>query len=94
METTRTIIETFKAQIGENGYLDIGKGTEAILKTNREVLNKAISDLVKEGYVRIPVFVNRIDNPKKKTYIDVLAHKGATAEEVFKNKFDIKAVSI
>lgn len=90
--TVNTIMNTLKAQIGNDGMVDVGSGAEAMFNTTRKRMNIALALLVSEGYSHFPIWVDKVGEPGEKSVIDVLAYKGATGEEVFKNRSEIQPV--
>lgn len=89
--TVNTIMNTLKAQIGDNGLVDVGTGAEQVFNTTRKRTNIAIALLVGEGYSHFPLWVDAVGGKEgEKNVIDVLAYKGATAEDVFKNRSEIQ----
>lgn len=88
--TVNTIMDTLKAQIGDNGLVDVGTGAEQMFNTTRKRMNIALALLVSEGYSHFPIWIQMVGDPEKTTVIDVLAFKGATAEDVFKNRSEIQ----
>lgn len=90
--TVNTIMNTLKAQIGNDGMVDVGSGAEAMFNATRKRMNIALALLVSEGYSHFPIWVDKVGEPGEKSVIDVLAYKGATGEEVFKNRSEIQPV--
>lgn len=90
--TVNTIMDTLKAQIGDNGLVDVGTGAEQVFNTTRKRMNIALALLVSEGYSHFPIWFPMVGEPEKTNVINVLAYKGATGEDVFKNRSEIQPI--
>jgi DNA-directed RNA polymerase specialized sigma24 family protein len=81
-----------KRMLGDDGYLDIGKGTEAHLGIAESKKKVAIAALEEEGYKVFYVPVQQLGTGKN-TNTMVLAPPGTTFPDVMKNQDKIRSVT-
>lgn len=81
-----------KRMMGEDGYLDVGKGSENYLQIAESKKKVAIAALEEEGYKVFYVPVQQLGTGKN-TNTMVLAPPGTTFPDVMKNQDKIKSVT-
>lgn len=86
------IADSLKDRIGDDGYLDVGLGTEIEMGISRTKLRNAIALLEEEGYYTHEVRVPQLADPSKKTTILVLT-KDPDSKSTYMNSDKIKSVS-
>lgn len=86
------IADSLKERIGDDGYLDVGLGTEIEMGISRTKLRNAIAALEEEGYYTHEVRVPQLADPSKKTTILVLT-KDPSSKNTYMNSDKIKSVS-
>jgi len=94
-ERNDTLVNTaneLKRMLGDDGYLDVGKGTENHLQIAESKKKVAIRMLEEEGYKVYYVPVDQLGTGKK-TNTMVLAPPGSTFPEIMKNQDKIKSVT-
>jgi hypothetical protein len=89
LQTTANLL---KDKVGEDGYLDIGSGTENNLSISQTKLATAVEVLKEEGYEVHNVQVTQLGTGNKTT-IKVLAPPGTTYRDIVRNPSNIKSVA-
>lgn len=85
-------IKTLKAQVDSKKLLDISAGTEAAMGVTKGVKEKAVRDLMSQGYQRYLIKVPQV-GVKEKTDTLVLAPPGVTWAEAYKDRYSIQPFS-
>ena len=91
-EITMATSKVLKDKLSEDGYLDVGTGTEQHLGISATKLNSALAQLVEEGYTIHTIDVEQVGNLGNYTKLKVLAPPGTTKSDVWKNRENIKNV--
>lgn len=85
-------MDAIRNQIGDNGFVDVGKGTEAQLNIKATKLKYAVSNLVDEGYeLYSDVYVKQGGKDNYST-VKVLAAPGITKREIYDRLDELKTM--
>jgi hypothetical protein len=81
-----------KSRVDEDGYIDIGTGTENYLNISNTKLKNSVAVLEEQGYVVHPVQVPQATGGLNKTTVKVLTPPGTTYKDAKANIDNIKLV--
>lgn len=86
---TESTAEVLRKAVASKTYIDVGGGVENQLGISKNVMDNAVSMLIKEGYTKHYIQTVQMGTGKK-TSIVVLAPPGTTYSEVSKNRDKIE----
>ena len=84
--------QALKERVDKTGYLDVGKGTEALMKINESQKKKALRALELEGYVILNLR-ERSASTGEASFTTVLAKPGTTKQEAYRHLKDLSSFS-
>ena len=84
--------QALKERVDKTGYLDVGKGTEALMKINESQKKKALRALELEGYVILNLR-ERSASTGEASFTTVLAKPGTTKKEAYRHLKDLSSFS-
>jgi transposase len=91
-DATQTTANMLKDNVAKKKFVDVSKGVEHQLGVTRTRLDTAVESLRQEGYAIHKIHVQQINLPGQFTTMHVLAKPGTTAEEVNRNRENIKQI--
>lgn len=87
------VMDAIRDQIGENGVVQVGKGTEARMNINKTKLDAAVINLQDEGYTLYSDIRAKMGGSGSYTTLKVLAAPGVTKRDIYENPDMIKIMN-
>lgn len=79
------VMDAIKSQIGEDGFVQVGKGTEARMNITKTKLDAAVINLSEQGYQLYPDIRAKLGGSGSYATLKVLAAPGVTKKEIYEN---------
>ena len=92
-EITNVTAEVLRKNIEEKKYIDVGEGVASSLGITENRLGTAVQSMVNEGYELHNIYVDQVNNPGKKTTVQVLCKPGTTKKELYEHSSEIGLVN-
>lgn len=91
-EILKTTADMLRKEVGEDGFIDVGIGTEHYVGLARTRMDTALEMLKSEGYEVINVQIDQLGT-NQKTNTKVLAPPGTTYRDIVMNKDQIQTIA-